>query len=350
VRLDVNLAYHVGRGDPAGHLALARAAEDLGCRAVWVAEAYGSDAPTTLAWLAARTDRIELGTAVMQIPARSPAMTAMTAASLDMLSGGRLRLGLGVSGPQVSEGWHGAPFSRPLTRTREYVEIVRRVLRRETVTYPGEVYRLPLAGGRGKPLRLALRPPRTDVPIYLGAVGPRNLDLAGEIADGWLGTFFVPERAEEQLGRLASGRARRGLDLSGFDVVPTVPVVIGDDVAACADAVRGYAALYVGGMGSREANFYNRLAADLGFAEAAQRVQDLYLSGRQREAAAALPVELLDATSLLGPPERVGRRLTTLAEAGATAVSLLVLDAGIDSRVRTLERAVGAARDAGVDA
>lgn len=348
MRLDLNLGYHVGRGDPAGHLALTRAAEGLGLRAVWVAEAYGSDAPTTLAWLAAHTDRIELGTAVMQIPGRSPAMAAMTAASLDMLSGGRLRLGLGVSGPQVSEGWHGVPFSRPLLRTREYVDIVRRVLRRETVQHDGEVYRLPLPDGPGKPLRLALRPPRDDVPVYLGAVGPRNLELAGEIADGWLGVFFAPERAAAQLERLAAGRARRALDLTGFDVVPTVPVAVGDDVAACADAVRGYAALYVGGMGSREENYYNRLAADLGFAEAAERVQDLYLSGRQREAAAALPVEFLDATSLLGPPHRIGRQLTALAAAGVSTVSLLLLDPDPDRRLRTLEQVVDAARDAGI--
>ena len=244
---------------------------------VWAAEAYGSDSPTVLAWVAAQTERIDVGSAVMQIPARTPAMTAMTAATLDTLSGGRFRLGLGVSGPQVSEGWHGVRFDKPLARTREYVDIVRLALAREQVAYDGEHYTLPLPDGPGKALQLTVHPVREHIPIYLAAVGPKNLELAGEIADGWLAIFFSPEYAEEQLAPSPpAGQRSAGLD--GFDVVPTVPVVVGDDVAACADPVRPYAALYVGGMGSREQNFYNQLAGRMGYGEAAGEVQDLYLA------------------------------------------------------------------------
>ena len=219
-----------------------------------------------LAWLAGQTSTIGLGSAVMQIPGRTPAMTAMTAATLDLLSGGRFWLGLGVSGPQVSEGWHGVRFAEPLARTRAYVEVVRLALGRQTVRHDGPHHPLPLPDGPGKALRLGLRPVRDHVPLYLAAVGPRNLELAGEIADGWLAVFFDPDLAAEQLGHVRSGRARAGLDLDGFDVVATVPLSVGDDPQACADPVRAYAALYVGGMGSRAQNFYHSLAVRMGFA------------------------------------------------------------------------------------
>src|SRR5690606_28184067 len=231
----VRLGPHVGHltvpTAPADTLALVREAERLGYAVVWAAEAYGSDSPSLLAWLAGQTSRIELGSAVMQIPARAPAATAMTAVTIDALSGGRFRLGLGVSGPQVSEGWHGVPFADPLGRTREYVEIVRMALARQRVSYTGRHWQLPLPGGAGKALKLNFRPPREKIPIYLAALGPRNLRLTGEIADGWLAIFFAPEHAGEQLDHL---RAGAGGDLSGFDVVAAVPVVIGEDVTACA--------------------------------------------------------------------------------------------------------------------
>src|SRR6185369_8671049 len=275
---------------------MAEEADRLGYAVVWAAEAWGSDVVSVLGFLAARTSRIDIGSAIMQIPARTPAMTAMTAATLDTLSGGRFRLGLGVSGPQVSEGWHGVRFDKPLARTREYVSIVRSALARETVAIDGEFYTLPLPDGPGKALKLGFHPPRPHIPIYLAAVGPKNLELAGEIADGWLAIFFAPDAAGEYLQHVERGRAKRGLGLTGFDVAPTVPVVIGDNVAWCADVIRPYASLYVGGMGSREQNFYNQLAVRMGYADEAAKVQDLYLSGKKAEAAEAIPQEFIERT------------------------------------------------------
>ncbi|MDX6363935.1 MAG: hypothetical protein QOC85_2945, partial [Streptomyces sp.] len=251
MQLGINLGYW-GAGMDADNLAVAQEADRLGYAVCWAAEAYGSDAATVLSWVAAKTERIDVGSAIFQIPARTPAMTAMTAATLDSLSGGRFRLGLGVSGPQVSEGWYGVRFDKPLSRTREYVEIVRKAMSRERLSYEGEHWTLPLPGGPGKPIKLTVHPEREHIPLYLAAVGPKNLELAGEIADGWLAIFFSPEFGGESLGHVAAGRAKAGLELAGFDVVPTVPMVIGDDVDACADAVRAYCALYIGGMGSRE--------------------------------------------------------------------------------------------------
>jgi F420-dependent oxidoreductase-like protein len=321
MRLAVNLGYW-GAGNDADSLELAREADRLGYACVWAAEAYGSDAATVLAWVAAQTTRIDVGSAVFQIPGRSPANTAMTAATLDTLSGGRFRLGLGVSGPQVSEGWHGVRFDMPLARTREYVEIVRLALSRQTVRYDGQFWTLPLPDGPGKALKLTVHPVREHVPVYLAAIGPKNLELAGEIADGWLAIFFSPAHAAVSLDHVRAGRARVGRTLDGFDVVPTVPVVVGEDVARCADPVRGYAALYVGGMGSKDANFYNRLAVRMGFGAAAAAVQEHFLAGRHREAAAAIPLDFLDATSLLGPKERIAERLHAFAEAGVTTLSV----------------------------
>jgi F420-dependent oxidoreductase-like protein len=254
-------------------------------------------------------------------------MAAMTAATLDTLSGGRFRLGLGVSGPQVSEGWHGVPFAAPLGRTREYVDIVRKALRRETVAYNGKHWQLPLPDGPGKALKLTVHPVRPHVPIYLAAVGPKNLELAGEIADGWLAIFFSPEYSGELLESVRAGARRAGQGtsadpLQGFDVVPTVPVVVADDVTQAAAAVAPYAALYIGGMGSREQNFYNQLACRMGFEKEAERVQDLYLDRQHREAAAAVPFEFLDATSLLGPRVRIAERLGRYADAGVTTLTV----------------------------
>jgi F420-dependent oxidoreductase-like protein len=324
VRLALNLAYLAAWNTPQDHLALVRTAEELGFACAWAAEAYGSDTATVLAWLAGQTSTIGLGSAVFQIPGRSPAMTAMTAATLDTLSGGRFRLGLGVSGPQVSEGWHGVRFGQPLARSREYTDIVRTALARKPVEYAGAHYTLPLPGGPGKALRLSIRPPRADLPIYLAAVGPKNVELAGEIADGWLAIFFAPEFAAEQFAALEAGRARAGKTLDGFEVVATAPVVIGDDVEMCAELARHYAALYLGGMGSREQNFYNRLAVRMGYGDAAREVQELYLAKKHRDAAAAVPLEFLDRTCLLGPVERVAAKLQTFAAAGVTELSAIV--------------------------
>jgi F420-dependent oxidoreductase-like protein len=348
MRLSLSLGYQTAWTTPADHLALAQEAERLGYSAVWAAEAYGSDAVTMLAWIAGQTDRIDLGSAVLQIPARTPAMTAMTAATLDTLSGGRFRLGLGVSGPQVSEGWHGVRFAKPLQRTREYVEIVRQAVAGQTVAYDGQFYQLPLPDGPGKALKLGFHPIRTRIPIYLAAVGPKNLELAGELADGWLAVFLAPEFAAEQLAAIATGRARAGTTLDGFDVVPAVPVVVGDDVAACAELVRWYAALYVGGMGSRDQNFYNQLAIRMGYGDAAREVQDLYLAKRQRDAAAAVPLEFIDRTSLLGPVERIAQRMREYAAAGVTTLSVSLFAADRESGAQTLRQAARALELSGV--
>ena len=302
-------------------------ADRLGYSVAWVAEAYGSDAPTIMSWIGARTSSIDVGSAVMQIPARSPAMTAMTAATLDALTGGRARIGLGVSGPQVSEGWHGVRFAQPLGRTREYVEIVERALRRERLSYAGRHFTLPLPDGPGKAIKLTLRPVREHIPLYLAAVGPKNLELTGEIADGWLAIFFAPEHAEGQIealrrGRRAAGRGTVEDPLDGFDIVPSVPVVVTDDVSAGLRRIAPYAALYIGGMGSREQNFYNRLACDMGFAEEAATIQDLYLAGRHRDAADAVPDEFLDATSLVGPVARLAERVRRYEEVGVTTLTV----------------------------
>ena len=275
-------------------------------------------------------------------------MTAMTAATLDTLSGGRFRLGLGVSGPQVSEGWHGVRFDKPLGRTREYVEIVRMALARKTVRFEGEHWTLPLPDGPGKALRLTVHPVRDSLPIYLAAVGPKNLELAGEVADGLLAIFFAPEHAEDSLAHVRTGRATAGLDMDSFDVVPTVPVVLGDDLEACAGPIRAYAALYIGGMGSRQQNFYNALAVRMGHEAAAAEIQDLYLAKDYAGAAAAVPQELIDQTSLIGPVERVSDRLVAYAESGVTTLSVATYHGSLDERIATLRSMVAAMEKAGL--
>jgi F420-dependent oxidoreductase-like protein len=348
MKLGLTLGYQTAWSKPADHLAFAQEAERLGFTVVWAAEAYGSDAPTMLSWIAGQTSTIDIGTAIMQIPARTPTMTAMTAATIDTLSGGRFRLGVGVSGPQVSEGWHGVRFAKPLTRTREYVEIVRAALARQTVDYQGEFYTLPLPDGPGKALKLNFHPVRESVPIYLAAVGPKNLELAGEIADGWLAVFFNPEFAGELLASIEAGRAKVGKTLDGFDIAPSVGVVIGDDVAACADRLRANAALYIGGMGSREQNFYNRLAVRMGYADAAREVQNLYLDKRQRDAAAAVPLDFIDRTALLGPVDRIAEGLRRYAEAGVTTLSVSPYAGDQASGLETLRQVAQAYDRAGL--
>jgi F420-dependent oxidoreductase-like protein len=347
VQLGVNLGYW-GGGNDADNLALAKEADDLGYAVAWVAEAYGSDAPTVLAFVAAQTSRMDIGSAIFQIPGRTPANCAMTAATLDTLSGGRFRLGLGVSGPQVSEGWHGVRFDKPLARTREYSDIVKMALSRQKVRYQGQHYVLPLPDGPGKALQLTVHPVREHIPMYLAAVGPKNLELSGELFDGWLAIFYSPDFAKEQLGQIETGRAKVGKTLEGFDVVPTVPIVVGDDPRACAEPVRGYAALYVGGMGSRDKNFYNQLAVRMGFDEAAAKVQDLYLGREYAEAAAAVPFEFLDATALLGSKERIAEKMQALAASGVTTLTLSPFAGSIEEKRATLRTAVEALELAGV--
>ena len=348
MRLGLNLGYW-GFGQDADNLVLAQDADTLGYDVAWVAEAYGSDAPTVLAWVGAQTSRIDIGAAVMQIPARTPATTAMTAATLDSLSGGRFRLGLGVSGPQVSEGWHGVRFAKPLARTEEYVEIVRMALRRERLQYSGEHWRLPLPDGPGKPIKLTVHPVREEIPVYLAAVGPKNLELTGRIAQGWLAIFFSPEHAAVSLDHVRAGRAAAGAPMAGFDVVPTVPMAIGDDLDALAAPIRSYAALYVGGMGSREQNFYHALACRMGFEEEAERVQELYLDRRYDEAAAALPREFVDATSLIGPPERIRDRMHAYAEAGVTTLTVAPFAATLQGRRDVVRQAAAILESSALD-
>ncbi len=337
MRLGLNLGYW-GMGNDSDNLVLAKEADKLGYSVVWAAEAYGSDAATVLAFIAAQTETIDVGSAVFQIPGRTPANTAMTAATLDTLSNGRFRLGLGVSGPQVSEGWHGVRFDKPLARTREYVAIVRMALSRQKVQFDGEFFTLPLPDGPGKALTLTVHPVRENIPIYLAAVGPKNLELAGEIADGWLAIFYSPEYAAEHRAGIEVGRAKVGKTMDGFDVVATVPVVIGDDVDACAVPLRNYSALYLGGMGSRDKNFYNQLAVRMGYDEAAAAVQDLYLGRDYAGAAAAVPFDFIDKTALIGPPARIQDRLHAYADAGVTTLSVATYAETIDERLATLRQ------------
>jgi F420-dependent oxidoreductase-like protein len=325
MKLGVHVGYWGLGLSAADQLEIVREAERLGYDSVWAAEAYGSDAASVLGWLAAGTERIKLGSAIFQMPARSPAMTAMTAATIDQLSGGRMRLGIGSSGPQVAEGWHGQRFGRQLQRTREYVAVVRMALARERVEFHGETLELPLPDGPGKALKLTISPVQERIPIYLAAIGPKNTTLAGEIADGWIPTLFSPEHVAESRALLEAGAARAGRSLAGFDVAPTVNLLITDDLDRARQAVRPLLALYVGGMGSREQNFYNQLMVRYGFEAAARRVQDLYLEGRREEAMAALPDAMIDAVSLCGPVEHVRDRLAVYREAGVGTLGVTPL-------------------------
>ena len=314
MELGLNLAmtgWHTGQQP---NLGLALEAERLGFRSIWCEEAYGADAVSPLAWVGASTTRIGLGSAVWQIPARTPAMAAMTAVTLDVLSGGRVRIGLGTSGPQVVEGWHGQPYEAPLRKTRDYVEIVRKVIARaEPVAHKGEFYELPYAGergmGLGKPLKLIIHPLRARIPIYLGALGPRNVELTAEIADGWLPIFFAPALFNEVFGEsLERGFAKAGGGKApgpAFDVAPIVSVVVGPDVDAARLRVKQRIALYIGGMGAVKANFSNQLIRRFGYATVADQVQSLFLAGKRDAAVQAVPDELVDQVALCGPPGRI---------------------------------------------
>ena len=322
VRLGFYMGYAPPGTNPTELIALAQEAERLGYDSAWAAEAWGTDAVTVLAWLAATTSTIKIGSAILQMPARTPANTAMTAATLDLMSEGRFLLGLGTSGPQVVEGWHGEPWGKPLAKTREYIEVVRTALRRETLEFEGEHYTVPYRGpdatGLGKPLKLMMRPLRAEIPIYLASLRRRSVALATEIADGWLPIFFSPERARQTFPV--------PFERYGLDIAPAVPAVLSDDVETAREVLKPYYALYVGGMGARGKNFYNELAGEYGFEEAAQQIQDLFLDGKQRDAAAAVPDELVDELALVGPRERIAERLDAWKESGATAMLVSTRD------------------------
>ena len=336
MRLGVNVGYWGLGMRAAEQLAVVQEAERLGYDSVWAAEAYGSDAATVLAWLAAGTSTIRLASGIFQMPGRSPAMTAMTAATIDELSGGRMILGIGSSGPQVAEGWHGQRFGRQLQRTREYVAVVRKALARERLEYHGETLELPLPDGPGKALKLMIAPVQKQIPIYLAAIGPRNTALAGEIADGWMPTFFSPEHVGELRALLQEGADRVGRSLDGFDMAPTVQVNISDDLAAARDLMRPILALYIGGMGSRKQNFYNQLVQRYGFAAAAAEIQDLYLDGKKDEAAAAIPAELIDMVSLCGPRDVVRDRLAAFRDAGVGTLTVSPMAFTAEDRITQL--------------
>ncbi len=312
---------------------LIQEADKLGYYALWTAEAYGSDCITPLAWIGAQTENIRLGTAIMQMPARTPAMTAMTAMTLDQLSGGRFLLGLGLSGPQVVEGWHGQPYGKPLGKTREYVHILRTILKRETrLTHSGKHYQIPYAGaeatGLGKPLKSILHG-RADIPIYLAAIGPKNVQLTAEIADGWLPIFFSPPHYEKIFkARVEAGfaKAGNGKTLADFDIAPSVSVIVGDDLEVCWNMLKPMLALYIGGMGAKGKNFYYDLACRYGYEAAADQIQSLYLQGKKGLAVAAVPNQLVDDISLCGPKERIRDRLQIWQDSPVTTLNIMTFN------------------------
>ena len=335
LKLGLNLGYW-GGGPPPGAADAIAEAERLGFDSMWTAEAYGSDAITPLTWWGATTERIKLGTAIVQMSARTPTATAMAAMTLDHLSGGRLILGLGVSGPQVVEGWYGQPFAKPLARTREYVGILREIWARNgPVTNDSEHYPLPLPGGTGlgKPLKSSIHPLREDIPIYLAAEGPKNIALAGELCDGWLALFYSPHHDDFYRDALNEGferpTARRGKD--EFDVAATVPLIVTDDVEQAADALRPMYALYFGGMGARGANFHANVAIRMGYEQEVAKIQELYLGGDKQAAAAAVPTKMLEQLTLIGPRDKIRDDL----EAWRESIVTTLLIAGDSQTLRT---------------
>ena len=310
---DIKLGYNTGywsSGPPAGALDGIKEAERLGFDSIWTAEAYGSDALSPLAWWGAQTETVKLGTAIMQMAARTPAATAMAAITMDHLSNGRFILGLGASGPQVVEGWYGQPYPKPLARTREYVEIIRRIVARdEPVEFHGDHFDMPFPGGAGlgKPLKSTVHPLRNEIPIYLAAEGPKNVALSAEICDGWLPLFFSPKEDAFYRACLAEGFAASGdpSKADHFEIPATVMLIPGDDVEACANMVRPFLALYAGGMGARGANFHFEVFARMGYEDVANKVQELYLEGKKGEAAAAIPLEMVEDVALIGPPDKI---------------------------------------------
>ncbi len=331
MKLAINIGYWAGGSGT--DLSFVKEAESLGYSSVWVAEAWGSDAVSVLSWIAARTEKIKVGAAILQMPARTPAMTAMTAVTLNELSGGRFLLGLGLSGPQVVEGWHGVAYGQPLGKTREYVSIVRTAIaRKHPLVHKGRHYQIPYRGedstGLGKPLKLMTRP-KHPVPIYLAAIGPKNVALTAEIADGWLPIFYSPERAGEVYQRLLDdgfAKSAESAKADRFDTVASLQAIITDDIESARLRVKPLLALYIGGMGARGRNFYNDLACRYGYEEAANQIQDLFLEGKRMEAAMAVPDALVDELSLLGTKEMIRDRLEAWRESSVTTLALMPTD------------------------
>ena len=318
--------------------------EKAGLSIVFVPEAYSYDAVSQLGYIAAKTDRLDIGSGIFQLYSRTPTLTAMTAAGLDYVSNGRFTLGIGASGPQVIEGWHGVPYDAPVGRTRELIEICRMVWRRERLSYDGRYYKLPLppalGTGLGKPLKLINHPVRDRIPIMVASVGPKNVALTAELAEGWQPFFYLPEKAAEVWGEpVAEGMAKRDPALGPLDVVAQAPLMIGDDVTGYRDLARPFFALYIGGMGARGRNFYHTLAHRLGYGAAADQIQDAYLDGRKAEAETLVPAELLEQTSLIGPEGYVRERLAAFREAGATTLTVIPLAVTHAARVRLIEQA-----------
>jgi F420-dependent oxidoreductase-like protein len=346
VKLGINLGYW-GIG-PQGEEAveLVRAAEERGFDSVWVAESYGSDVVSVLAWLAAQTESIKLGAAIMQVPARPPAAAAMAGATIDMLSGGRFIFGFGPSGPQVSEGWYGVPYAKPWGRTREYIEVVREIIAREgRVEHDGEHYPLPLpadrpgATGQGKALKLNFHPLRNEIPVFVGAIGRKSVEMAAEICDGWIPIFFSADAFEETWGEhLEAGFSKGGRSREDLEVSPSLQVAIDGDQDAARGVVRAGLLLYLGGMGSRDTNFYVDLTHRFGFGEVADEVQSLYLDGKREEAYNAIPDELVDATSLVGTEDEVAARIAKLERAGVDRLICAPVQLSADERRHTIER------------
>jgi F420-dependent oxidoreductase-like protein len=335
LKLGLNTGYWAG-GPPAGIEDAIADAERLGLDSIWTAEAYGSDGLTPLAWWGARTERMKLGTAITQMSARQPAATAMAAMTLDHLSGGRFILGLGVSGPQVVEGWYGMPFEKPLARTREYIGILRDIwARKGPVTNAGPHYPLPLPGGTGlgKPLKASIHPLREDIPIYLGAEGPKNIALCAELCDGWLAMLFSPHHEDLYRGSLEEGWAREGARRGpdDFDVAASVPFILTDDVEAAADSLRPMYALYFGGMGAKGANFHANVPIRMGYEDEVREIQDLYLDGKKDEAAAKIPTELIEQLALIGPADKLRHDL----EAWRDSIVTTLLVTGDRETIRT---------------
>ena len=348
MKLGTNLGYFGVTAGVEDARNVAAAAERLGFDSIWCSEAYSTDAVSLMGFMAAITERVKIGSAIMAIPGRTATMTAQTAVTLDMLSGNRTIIGLGTSGPQVAEGWHGQAFAKQLTRTREYVEVIRMALRREVVSYEGETIQLPRPGGAGKALKMIAHPPRADTPIYLAAMGPKNTALCGEICDGWLPLWYMPEHAEELNGPLNEGIERAGRSPGDVKICPGVNVMITDDPDSAIEMLRHPLALYVGGMGSRKQNFYNALIRRYGYEDVAEKVQDLYLDGNKAEAAAELPAELVDKLCLIGSVDRVAERLKDWAACGVDTLMTLPAVAGGDAFVEQLELIVQAAEQSGV--
>jgi F420-dependent oxidoreductase-like protein len=318
------------------------ALEQAGLDTVWVAEAYGFDSPTLMGYLAAKTETLEIGAAILNIYSRTPGALAQTAAGLDNVSGGRAILGLGASGPQVIEGWHGVPYDKPLARTREVVEIIRAALRRETLQFQGKVFTLPLPSdqglGLGKPLKMLTRPERPAVPVYVAALGEKNVRGTAEYADGWLPFLYAPEKAAEVWGEaLTAGRAKRPDELGALEIAAGGMVAVGDDVKGLLDLARPTFALYIGGMGAKGKNFYNQLVSQYGFEAEAAKIQELYLDGNKRDAEAVVPLELLEMCNLVGPEPYVRERIEAFRESGVTSLQVTPVDddpAGLVRRMK----------------